>query len=126
MPGILWDIFWLNRGLLNIITKLAADTILSFAKSKKLTVGIFTALHTFGQDLKKNVHVHLSTTRTGLTEDLKKLKHIFFPYQKIMYAWKKSFLSLLSELYNSKELILPKAIIDDINPAHTFDRLVRK
>ena len=121
MPGILWDIFWLNRGLLNIITKLAADTILSFAKSKKLTVGIFTALHTFGQDLKKNVHVHLSATRTGLTEDLKKLKHIFFPYQKIMYDWKKSFLSLLSELYNSKELILPKAIRDDINPAHTFD-----
>ena len=121
MPSILWDIFWLNRGLLNIITKLAADTVLSFAKSKKLTVGIFTALHTFGQDLKKNVHVHLSTTRTGLTEDLKKLKHIFFPYQKIMYDWKKSFLSLLSELYNSKELILPKAIRDDINPAHTFD-----
>ena len=38
-----------------------------------------------------------------------------------MYDWKKSFLSLLSELYNSKELILPKAIRDDINPAHTFD-----
>ena len=82
---------------------------------------IFTALHTFGQDLKRNVHVHLSTTRTGLTEDLKKLKHIFFPYQKIMYDWKKSFLSLLSELYNSEELILPKSIRDDINPAHTFD-----
>ena len=33
MSGKLWDIFWLNRELLNIITKLSADTILSFAKT---------------------------------------------------------------------------------------------
>jgi len=124
MPGKLWDIFWHNRDLLNIITKLAADTILSFAKTKKLTVGIFTALHTFGQDLKRNVHVHLSTTRTAITEDLKKLKPIFFPYQKIMYEWKSSLLSLLSKLHNSNNLILPESLKEDINPAHTFDNIL--
>jgi hypothetical protein len=107
--------------LTNIITKLAANTILSFANSKGLTVGIFTALHTFGYDLKRNVHVHLSTTRTGLTPSLTELKHIFYPYKKIMLSWKRKLLSLLSKLYNSNNLVLPKSLKDELNSAHTFD-----
>ena len=77
MPSKLWDLFWLNRDLLNQITKLAADYIIALASKLNVVPTIFTALHTFGRDLKRNVHVHLSTTRIRLHGNLKKLKSYF-------------------------------------------------
>ena len=77
MPSELWDLFWLNRDLLNQITKLAADCIMTLASKLNVVPAIFTALHTFGRDLKRNVHVHLSTTRIALHTNLKKLKSYF-------------------------------------------------
>ena len=52
MPSELWDLFWLNRDLLNQITKLAADCIMTLASKLDVVPAIFTALHTFGRDLK--------------------------------------------------------------------------
>lgn len=77
MPSELWDLFWLNRDLLNQITKLAADCIMTLASKLDVVPAIFTALLTFGRDLKRNVHVHLSTTRIALHTNLKKLKSYF-------------------------------------------------
>jgi hypothetical protein len=65
MPAVLWDFFWFNRELLNEIGKIAALCIQSIAKKKNIIPGIFIAIHTFGRDLKRNVHVHLSTTTGG-------------------------------------------------------------
>ncbi|QGP62055.1 transposase [Piscirickettsia salmonis] len=56
------------RELLNIIFRTAANTLLETAKKKGLIIGIFAALHTFGRDLKWNVHVHISVTRGGYDE----------------------------------------------------------
>jgi len=83
MPHVLWPLFWYKRELFNYISKLAADSILTFAKSKNLHVAVFTALHSFGRDLKRNVHVHLSTTTVGMTTDFKHLRSIFFPLEKL-------------------------------------------
>ena len=69
MPQIFWDCFWNNRFLLNKIGKIAADVIQKISKKRGITVGIFIAIHTFGRDLKKNVHIHLSTTTSGLADD---------------------------------------------------------
>ena len=74
MPDALWDFFAYNRELLNIIPKLAAQSIKKIAKDKKVTPGIFIAIHTFGRDLKFNVHIHLSVTLGGLSNDKKKWK----------------------------------------------------
>jgi hypothetical protein len=63
--------------LLNQITKLAADCILTIADKLNVVPAVFTALHTFGRDLKQNVHVHLSTTRIGLHKNLNKIKKLF-------------------------------------------------
>ena len=84
MPSELWDLFWLNRELLNQITKLAADCIMTLARKLDVVPAIFTALHTFGRDLKHNVHVHLSTTRVGLHTNLKKTKKLFFKQHSLM------------------------------------------
>jgi len=62
MPSILWDLFWVNRHLIGLAPKLAAEIILKEARLKKALPGIFLAIHTFGRDLKRNMHFHLSTT----------------------------------------------------------------
>ena len=72
MPDVFWDFFWLNRHLLNEVGKIAANAVLTIAQTKNVTPAIFIAIHTFGRDLKRNVHIHLSTTRGGITVDLSK------------------------------------------------------
>lgn len=66
MPHALWDFFWYNRHLFNKMGAIAADCIKTIAYQKGVIPGIFIAIHTFGRDLKRNVHIHLSTTTGGL------------------------------------------------------------
>jgi hypothetical protein len=78
MPCQYWQIFKYNRWLLGALSGISAKTIQKIAKKKGLTVGIFTALHTNGRDLKWYPHVHLSVTCGGITldgESWKKLYH---------------------------------------------------
>ena len=69
MPSEFWDLFRLNRDLINIIPKLAADTVLSICKKgkkrKHYLPGIFLAIHTFGRRANFNVHIHLSVSFGG-------------------------------------------------------------
>jgi len=88
MPAQLWDFFWLNRPLLNKIALLAANTVKTLAANKKLIPGIFAVIHTFGRDLKKNVHVHLSTTLWGISKDGAQFKKLFFPQKLLMKLWR--------------------------------------
>ncbi|XOW78905.1 transposase [Piscirickettsia salmonis] len=64
--------------------KKAAETLLKTAKDKGITIGIFAAIHTFGRDLKWNVHVHISVTRGGLSKDGKNWESIYFANKVIM------------------------------------------
>src|SRR5579863_5639318 len=77
LPCELWDFFWHNRHLLNAIGAIAADCVKTIANQKGVTLGIFIAIHTFGRDLKRNVHIHLSTTTGGLSLDLTQWKNIY-------------------------------------------------
>ena len=69
MPSVLWELFRYNRELLGCLSGLSTKIILKAARKKGILPGIFTALHTFGRDLKWNVHVHLSVTVGGLADD---------------------------------------------------------
>jgi len=84
MPCELWDFFWYSRQLLNHIGKIAADCITTIADKKKIKPGIFMAIHTFGRDLKRNVHVHLSTTTGGLSQQGPQWKNLFFNQATLM------------------------------------------
>ena len=77
MPSELWDLFWLNRELLNQITKLAADCIMTLARKLDVVPAIFTALHTFGRDLKRNVLSIFPLLELAYIQILKKLKSYF-------------------------------------------------
>lgn len=116
MPSELWDLFWLNRDLLNQITKLAADCILTIAGKLDVVPAIFTALHTFGRDLKRNIHVHLSTTRIGLHKNLKKTKKLFFKQQALMRMWKYRVI----KLFKSLNLKLPSSLTKTFNSSYHF------
>ena len=111
MPDSLWPIFWLNRCLFGLISAIAAAIIQELAAKKNIVVGIFTALHTFGRDLKRNVHVHLSTTCGGVDE--KGTWHnVYFPAEVVKRMWRHRIINLFRNEYK-KGLILPARYNDE-------------
>ena len=110
MPDVLWDIFWHNRHLINKVAPIAADIIKTQAKKQRFIPGIYLAIHTFGRDLKRNLHIHLSTTVAGLSFDYKRwISKAYFEHQKLKDSWKYQIITLLRKQYKDTEqpLILP-------------------
>jgi len=106
MPDSLWPIFWYNRKLFGLISAIAAGIIKEIAARKNIVVGIFTALHTFGRDLKRNVHIHLSVTCGGI--DRKgNWRKLFFPSEPIKKMWRHRVIELFRNEYSNGTLILP-------------------
>lgn len=124
MPSELWDFFWTNRLLLNLISNIAAQCIKKIARKKKLTPGIFSALHTFGRDLKCNVHIHLSTTTGGLSDDGTQWKNLFFHQPTLMRMWRYEIIKLFKQAYQQQKLIIPKTIQKKLNHTFTFHHLL--
>jgi len=124
MPSELWDFFWFNRYLLNTVSKLAADCIQNLAQKKGVTPGIFTALHTFGRDLKRNVHVHLSTTQGGLTSKPHQWKSLFFSQSTLMRMWRYRVTELFRQAYQNQALILPPGLAKQINHTYSFHHFI--
>lgn len=123
MPCELWDFFWCNRSLLNQIGKIAANCIKNIADKKAITPGIFIAIHTFGRDLKRNVHVHLSTTLGGLSLDGTQWKSLFFHQSTLMQTWRYSIIRLFR---NTKHLVIPPALLKKLNPTFTFNNFLNQ
>jgi hypothetical protein len=122
MPSELWDFFWLNRALLNKIGLIAAHTIQSIADTKNVIPGIFIAIHTFGRDLKRNVHIHLSTTMGGITQDHQRWKKLFFHQSTLMRMWRYEIL----KLFKTPGIILPQAIQRQINSSFNFNKFLNR
>jgi hypothetical protein len=110
MPKTLSRLFDLNRNLLNHLSRIAAKVIMYLAKTKGITLAIFTALHTFGRDLQWHPHIHLSTTRGGITDDLKKWLPLFFKKKALTKVWKHLIIRLLKTAYAQGELTLPHSL----------------
>lgn len=109
MPSELWPFFEVNRELLNELPKIASKVLLRLAKAKGIMPGIFTALHTFGRDLKWNVHVHISVTRGGLTNDLQ-WKSMYYRAKSIMTMWRYAIIKLIKKKHQEKKIILPDEV----------------
>jgi hypothetical protein len=100
MPKDFWVIFQYNRWLLNHLFSLAADTLLSLAKKRGLTVGIFVALHTYGRQVNFNCHIHLSIAEFGLNRH-GKLKTFAFKFGLLMKQWRYGITNLLRTHYSA-------------------------
>ena len=110
MPGELWVLFQYNRELQNHLSRLAAKPLLTIAGKKGLKPGIFTALHTFGRGLNLNIHIHLSTTLGGLSEDEKSWENLYFDKKSVVSMWRYEIINLLRQAYKRGELRLPKPL----------------
>ena len=94
MPDKFWLFFKDRPDLQSELMRISANVLLESAKKKNVLVVIFSALHTFGRDLKWNVHVHASVTMGGLTDDLN-WKKIRFAKKAIMPMWRYQIVTLL-------------------------------
>ncbi len=111
LPQELREFFWINRHLLNHLAKKPAKIITDLAKKKNLIPGVFMAIHTFGRDLKQNVHFHLSTTSGGLSLDHSKwISEFFINHQTLKNIWKQQVIQTIRNLYKAGNLKLPPAL----------------
>lgn len=124
MPSELWDFFWLNRTLLTSISKLAADSIMTIARKKNITPGIFTALHTFGRSLTRNVHLHLSVTTGGLSDDFSQWENLFFHQTTLMRLWRYKIISLFRKAHRKFALCIPESIQRQLSQTFTFSHFL--
>ena len=122
MPCELWGFFWYNRQLLSLVGSIAANCILTLAKNRKITVGIFIAIHTFGRDLKRNIHVHLSVTLGGLSEDLLQWKPMFFHQTTLMRIWRYQIISMFRKMQSQLEI--PSSTKKKLNNKFLFDKFL--
>ncbi len=82
----------------------------TLSAKKDFLPGIFLAIHTFGRDLKRNPHIHLSTTVGGLriSDRHKSWVHSAFFYHAVLKAkWKHAIISLLLDQFKQGNLQLP-------------------
>ena len=111
MPSELWAFFWLNRYLMNLIPLIAANIIKEWAKRKGFLPGIFLAIHTFGRDLKKNIHIHLSSTVGGLSLAYDSwLRGIYFYHESLKKTWRYQIIALLRKEFKKGCLKLPSSL----------------
>lgn len=108
LPSVLQSFFWINRHLFNRLPLLAADIIKQWAAKKKFMPGIYLAPHTFGRDLKRNTHIHLSTTAGGLAPDHQSwIPNAYFPHEPLKQQWRYAVINLFRSEFKAGHLRLP-------------------
>jgi hypothetical protein len=115
IPQQLRKFFALDRKLLNLLFKAAANTIY-FAfnkrnKSENYIPGMITVLHTFGRDLKWNPHIHmiLCEEAIGNSNIWRRFNHI--NYEGLRRSWQFSILKLMQQKITSPAF---KALVDKL------------
>ena len=124
MPSVLWSFFQSDRRLLNEIPKLAANGLKKIALKKEVTPGIFMAIHTFGRKLNWNVHLHVSVTRGGLTEN-NTWKDVFYKSKTLMKMWRYAIIKLLRKKLSDGTLVIP-AELQNQDLYALFDKQYKK
>jgi len=108
LPAHLQPFLWLNRHLFNKLAPIPANIIKKLAAQKHFLPGIYAAIHTFGRDLKRNFHIHLSTTAGGLSPDYQRwIGKAYFHHDTIKAMWRYAVLDLFRAEFKAGRLKLP-------------------
>jgi hypothetical protein len=113
LPEQLWILCLFNRKiLLNSMFKLAAQSILSWAKTEKNAVpGIITVLHTFGKSLDFKPHIHMIVSCGGISSDHSKwIEFSIFPEKVLKARWKYNVISFIRSSFKDNLIILAKPL----------------
>jgi len=114
LPDRLGPIALQNKTLIyNLLFRAASETILTIAKDAKhlgADVGFLAVLHTWGQNLELHPHVHCVVPGGGFTTDSKNWRPcapgFFLPVRVLSRLFRKKFLALLREAFNTGDLRL--------------------
>lgn len=110
MPREFWRLFKDNWPLINLLPKVAHGILLEISRKKGLLPGIFTAIHTFGRDLKYNPHLHVSVTKGGLNKEETAFKPIYFKKNIIMRIFRCRMIAFLKKAHRDNSLNLPESL----------------
>jgi len=125
MPDDFWALFWMNRPLLNKIAKIAAQIVIKLAQQKNYLPGIFIAIHTFGRDLKRNVHIHLSTTVGGITPQNTWKKATLNQYA-MMTMWRYQITTLFRTEHQDGKLNIHQSLKTKIEQKKSFNHWINE
>jgi Putative transposase/Transposase zinc-binding domain len=106
MPRELWCIFKGNRHLLHDLPVLGAEVIQQWVKATYgATVAIMVVLHTFGGDLKFNVHLHILISAGGLrTSDGQWIPRLWLDEDELMRRWRDAVITHLRQAFKAQVL----------------------
>lgn len=125
MPAEFRALFWANRFLLNKIAAIAADCIRTITDTQGAIVGMFVAIHTFGGDLKRHVHVHLSVSLGGLNKAKTQWKTIpKFCDNDLFPLWRARIIKLIRNSYNKGKLTLVDNLVHLQKDPEGFNRFL--
>jgi hypothetical protein len=110
MPRELWSIFKANRHLLHDLPVLGSGVIQQWIRAKYgATVSIMVVPHTFGGDLKFNVHLHILVSAGGLREaDGQWIPHLPLDKDALMRSWRDAVIIHLRNALKAKVLKWPR------------------
>lgn len=102
ISDFLWDIFRIDRNLIDLIFQAASQTVLSWfkdqSKKENYIPGMIAVLHTYGRDMKWNPHIHAIITEGAMGN-----YNIFKKFEFISYdALRKRFQTILLDLLEKK------------------------
>jgi len=123
VPSQFRTLLFEKKELLNAVFKAAAQTLLSFCKEQGFLPAITAVMHTFGDDLKRHIHVHCIISTGGLKLSgrqlrykrrkkngrikIKKLnilhkwvEHSYFPYKMLRKRYQALLIKYLKEMIN--------------------------
>ena len=126
LPNELWSLMRDDREMIKIAFGLLIATVEEvFGKryGSKIIPGITAVLHTFGEDMKFNVHFHTLVTCGGVDINGKWVDFNYFPYNALRKVWQYKVLTAIKEY-------LPKnnenaALIDKLFKDHPNGFYVR-
>ena len=107
MPDVFWPLFEANRELLGALFTISSNNLLAHGEAKKVTIGIFNALHTYGRQLTFNSHIHLSVAELGITKK-GEVRLFSFPFGSLKKQWRYGVITLLRENYS--KLVIPEKL----------------
>lgn len=102
LPDEIWQLMKADRNLIDVaaqqilvLTRDVFEYFIDKTRRTKIMPGITGVLHTFGEDLKFNVHFHCLVTCGGVNEEGDWININYFPYEALRKVWQYHVLTAL-------------------------------
>ena len=131
LPKIIWDLIdgnWECIGELYKVPYVIMGEVMKRVSKQKIIPGMIIAGHTFGKDIKWNVHFHTICTEGGITKNGLWRGIYFFPYDIMRLKWKYASLKIIKKYIklDFKEQLALEAVYNDYKSGFNVRRIKGK